>query len=153
MMTTSGNSGERQNVTISFSRQVLKKARILAARRETSISGLLALAIESLVGEDEAYERSERQAISLLDKGFHMDGQIRASRARTFIDTNVLIHAHDEISNAFRIEDESRIGFWDALIVASALKSGAHRILSEDLNAGQTIAGIRIENPLCRHAK
>jgi len=52
-----------------------------------------------------------------------------------------------EISNAFRIEDESRIGFWDALIVASALKSGAQRILSEDLNAGQTIAGMRIENP------
>lgn len=52
-----------------------------------------------------------------------------------------------EISTAFRIEDEYRIGFWDALIVASALKSGANRILSEDLNAGQTIAGIRIENP------
>jgi predicted nucleic acid-binding protein len=52
-----------------------------------------------------------------------------------------------EISTAFRIEDESRIGFWDALIVASAAKSGASRILSEDLNAGQTIAGIRIENP------
>ncbi len=52
-----------------------------------------------------------------------------------------------EISTAFQIEDESRIGFWDALIVASALKSGAQRILSEDLNAGQTIAGIRIENP------
>jgi predicted nucleic acid-binding protein len=55
-----------------------------------------------------------------------------------------------EISNAFRIEDESGIGFWDALIVASALKSGAHRILSEDLNAGQTIAGIRIENPFAQ---
>jgi predicted nucleic acid-binding protein len=52
-----------------------------------------------------------------------------------------------EISSAFRIEDESQIGFWDALIVASALKSGASRILSEDLNAGQTISGIRIENP------
>ena len=52
-----------------------------------------------------------------------------------------------EISTAFRIEDESQIGFWDALIVASALKSGAIRILSEDLNAGQVIAGIRIENP------
>jgi predicted nucleic acid-binding protein len=52
-----------------------------------------------------------------------------------------------EISTAFRMEDEYRIGFWDALIVASALKSGAKRILSEDLNAGQTIAGIRIENP------
>jgi len=55
-----------------------------------------------------------------------------------------------EISNAFRIEDEPRIGFWDALIVASALKSGASRILSEDMNAGQTIGGIRIENPFAR---
>lgn len=52
-----------------------------------------------------------------------------------------------DISTAFRIEDESKIGFWDALIVALALKSGAGRILSEDLNAGQEIAGIRIENP------
>lgn len=52
-----------------------------------------------------------------------------------------------EISSAFRIEDESRIGFWDALIVASAIKSGSKRILSEDFNAGQTIAGVRIENP------
>ena len=55
-----------------------------------------------------------------------------------------------EISTAFHIEDESNIGFWDALIVASALKSGAVRILSEDLNAGQLIAGIRIENPFAR---
>src|SRR5262245_28014075 len=52
-----------------------------------------------------------------------------------------------EISTAFQIEDASKIGFWDALIVASALKSGAARILSEDLNSGQAIAGIRIENP------
>jgi len=52
-----------------------------------------------------------------------------------------------EIEAAFRIEDESRIGFWDALVVASAAKSGTVRILSEDLNAQQMIAGIRIENP------
>jgi predicted nucleic acid-binding protein len=52
-----------------------------------------------------------------------------------------------EISAAFRIEDEARIGFWDALIVSSAVKGGANRILSEDLSAGQRIAGILIENP------
>jgi predicted nucleic acid-binding protein len=52
-----------------------------------------------------------------------------------------------EISAAFRIEDESRIGFWDALIVSTAVKCNASRILSEDLNAGQRIAGIPIENP------
>jgi predicted nucleic acid-binding protein len=52
-----------------------------------------------------------------------------------------------EISAAFQIDDESKIGFWDALIVSSAVKGGATRILSEDLNAGQRIAGIRVENP------
>ncbi|MHB8146049.1 MAG: PIN domain-containing protein [Vulcanimicrobiaceae bacterium] len=52
-----------------------------------------------------------------------------------------------EISMAFRIEDEASVGFWDALIIASAAKANAVRLLSEDLNSGQTIAGVRIENP------
>jgi predicted nucleic acid-binding protein len=52
-----------------------------------------------------------------------------------------------EIAVAFRIEDEARIGFWDALICAAALKAGAEQILSEDLNAGQRIAGIRVVDP------
>jgi len=55
-----------------------------------------------------------------------------------------------EISSAFRIEDEARVGFWDALIIASAAKCGASRILSEDLNAGQMITGMKIENPFRR---
>jgi len=52
-----------------------------------------------------------------------------------------------DVAAAFRIEDEAKIGFWDALIIASASKAGASRLLSEDLNAGQTIAGVLIENP------
>lgn len=52
-----------------------------------------------------------------------------------------------DIVAAFRIEDQARIGFWDALIIAVAARSGAHRVVSEDLNAGQAIAGITIENP------
>ena len=52
-----------------------------------------------------------------------------------------------EIIHAFRIEDEARINFWDAMIFAAAIKAGATRILSEDLIHGQTIAGVKIENP------
>jgi hypothetical protein len=70
----------KQNVTVSLSRNTIRKAKILAARRDTSISGLLAEQIESLVGEDEAYERAERQAAALLDQGFHLGGVIRSSR-------------------------------------------------------------------------
>jgi predicted nucleic acid-binding protein len=53
----------------------------------------------------------------------------------------------EEIATAFRIEDEAHLGFWDALVVAAASKSGAVRLISEDLNPGQTILGVRVENP------
>jgi predicted nucleic acid-binding protein len=52
-----------------------------------------------------------------------------------------------DVSAAFQIEDRARIGFWDALILAVAIRSGARRVLSEDLNAGQKIAGLTIHNP------
>lgn len=52
-----------------------------------------------------------------------------------------------DISAAFQIEDQARVGFWDALILAVAVRSGARRVLSEDLNAGQAIAGLTIHNP------
>lgn len=52
-----------------------------------------------------------------------------------------------DITAAFQIEDEARIGFWDALIVALAVRCGASRIVSEDLNPGQSIAGVTIHNP------
>jgi predicted nucleic acid-binding protein len=64
-----------------------------------------------------------------------------------------VITTPEEIKQAFRIEDEARIGFWDALIVAAAIKAGATRILSEDLNPGQRIAGVLIENPFLSQPK
>jgi predicted nucleic acid-binding protein len=52
-----------------------------------------------------------------------------------------------DIAAAFQIEDEARIGFWDALIVAVARRGGAARLLSEALNPGQRIAGLTVTNP------
>ena len=74
------NTMLKQNLTVSLSPHTIRKARILAARRGSSISSLVAEQIEILVGEDEAYERAERHANSLLDHGFHLGGKIRATR-------------------------------------------------------------------------
>ena len=71
---------DKQNLTICLDRETIRLAKIIAARRSTSISGLLARQIEILVGEEEAYERAQRQALSLLDQGFHLGGVIRATR-------------------------------------------------------------------------
>ena len=70
----------KQNLTISLDRETIRQAKIVAAKRSTSISGLLARQIEILIGEEEAYERAQRQALLLLEQGFHLGGVIPASR-------------------------------------------------------------------------
>jgi hypothetical protein len=70
----------KQNLTISLDRKTIRKAKIVAARRDTSISGLVTQQLEILVGEEEAYERAERQAVALLDEGFHLGGGVTVSR-------------------------------------------------------------------------
>jgi Family of unknown function (DUF6364) len=69
-----------QNLTVSLDRQTIQKAKILAAERSTSVSDLVARQIEELVGQEEAYERAERQARALLDQGFHLGGAVHATR-------------------------------------------------------------------------
>ncbi len=78
MATSKDNS--KQNVKIRLDRRTIEKAKILAARRSTSLSAMLAHQIELLVGEEEAYERAKIQAIALLDQGFNLGGGIRTSR-------------------------------------------------------------------------
>jgi predicted transcriptional regulator len=75
-----GGETTTQNITVRLDRRTLRRAKILAAKRNTSVSRLLAEQIEALVGEDEAYERAQRQALALLDRGFHLGGQIIATR-------------------------------------------------------------------------
>ena len=64
----------KQNLTVSLSPQTVQKARVLAAKRSTSISGLLAAQIEALVDADEAYESAHRAALDLMERGFHLGG-------------------------------------------------------------------------------
>jgi predicted nucleic acid-binding protein len=45
------------------------------------------------------------------------------------------------------------ISFWDSLIVQSAAASGCRRLLTEDLQSGRNIAGVRIENPFASAGK
>lgn len=42
------------------------------------------------------------------------------------------------------------ISYWDATIIEAARRLRCDVVLSEDLNAGQDYAGVRVENPLTR---
>jgi predicted nucleic acid-binding protein len=48
---------------------------------------------------------------------------------------------------ASELEERHTLSFWDALIVASARRAGATRLLTEDLQHGRVVGGVAIENP------
>lgn len=54
------------------------------------------------------------------------------------------------IIRASEIEEKYHISFWDALIIVAAYTAKVDKILTEDLNAGQIIEGIIIENPFVK---
>lgn len=53
----------------------------------------------------------------------------------------------DTVLRATELMELAQLSFWDALIVAAAEEAGAQTLLSEDLNGGQVIAGVRVVNP------
>lgn len=73
---------QKQNVTVSLNVEIIRKAKVLAAKRSTSISGMLAEQIESLVNEDEAQERAAGSAIDRMERGLHLGGGRLVSREK-----------------------------------------------------------------------
>ena len=51
------------------------------------------------------------------------------------------------IVSAIKRSQKESVSFWDSLIIDAALKGGAQRLWSEDLQHGRVVAGMRIENP------
>jgi len=51
------------------------------------------------------------------------------------------------VKAAIQTSRSSQLSYWDGLIVASAAASGCERLLTEDLNDGQLIGSVRVENP------
>ena len=50
-------------------------------------------------------------------------------------------------ARALRIQSARGFSFCDSLNLAAALESGCKRLLTEDLQHGQQVDGLRIENP------
>ena len=50
-------------------------------------------------------------------------------------------------AEALCVKVRYQFSFYDSLIVAAALEAGCKRLLSEDMQDGQRVAGLRIVNP------
>lgn len=64
----------KQNITVTLDKETIRKAKVVAAERSTSVSRLLADEIERLVAEHDRYEEARRAAIAELRRGYDLGG-------------------------------------------------------------------------------
>lgn len=70
----------KTNITLKVEADLVKEAKVLAARRGTSVSRLLADQLEGLVQGDRAYEAARRRALARLAQGYDLGWKKAADR-------------------------------------------------------------------------
>jgi len=75
---------ERKNVTLSLPRVLIKKAKIIAAREEKSLSEFLEKILEKKIGENTGYQRAKTRQSKLIMKGIDLGtkGKIISKREK-----------------------------------------------------------------------
>lgn len=73
---------ERQNITLSLPKEVVREAKVIAAQRGTSISALMARVLQELVEEEHGYRAARERSLRRLQDGFDLGtgGMISWSR-------------------------------------------------------------------------
>jgi predicted nucleic acid-binding protein len=75
----------------------------------------------------------------------------QARRAlRNYVAWQLVVNDSKIILQATEIQEAHQLSFWDALIVSSAFAGNASVIATEDLNHGQRVEGILIQNPFVK---
>ena len=82
---------------------------------------------------------------AVLRRKFRLEWNAIADVPRRWVPASVDVAVHMRAVALARSHD---FGFYDALIVASALATGCDTLLTEDLQAGRRIAGMTIVDPL-----
>lgn len=70
----------KTNITVKLDADLAREAKVLAARRGTSVSRLVADQLEELVRRDKTYQSAMRRALSRLQKGYDLQWQKPSTR-------------------------------------------------------------------------
>lgn len=68
-------------------------------------------------------------------------------RVRLYARFETVVSSASAALDALDLHALHQISFWDALILQAARQSGCVQVLTEDLQAGAVIGGVRIVNP------
>ena len=67
----------QRNLTVTLADATIRKATGVAAKRDTSVSRLVADEIDRLVRDDDAYEQARVEALADLESGFDLGSEGR----------------------------------------------------------------------------
>lgn len=70
----------KKNLTLRLDEDVIRQAKILAVREDMSVSALLARHVEESVRAVDEYDAARRNALEMLERGFHMGGEHNTPR-------------------------------------------------------------------------
>jgi len=70
----------KQNITLSVDKDLIKKGKVIAAEKDTSVSKMLSEQLKQLVENNEQYETAKRSALQTLKNGYHLGGEITWKR-------------------------------------------------------------------------
>jgi predicted nucleic acid-binding protein len=70
-----------------------------------------------------------------------------ASRVRELTKLELVATDASLVTAAIELSQHAQLSYWDAAIVAAAARSGCARLLTEDLQHGSLLSGVRVENP------
>ena len=73
--------GKSTNITLKVGTSLARDAKILAAKRGTSLSRLVAEQLEQLVNEDQVFSAARQRALRRLKRGYNLEVETGASRA------------------------------------------------------------------------
>jgi hypothetical protein len=71
-----------QNVTLALPKDILRKAKILAVQRNTSLSGLLTQTLVEIVSRQDEYDQARQRSLAVLKSGFDLGTQGKISWKR-----------------------------------------------------------------------
>ncbi|MCW5713494.1 MAG: PIN domain-containing protein [Bauldia sp.] len=115
----------------------VKQARAFAIVEQGVASGRLVTSPQSLNECYQVMAMKRRLAIPETARSF-VASLFPTCRAEMNLET---------IALAWEIEAETRFGWWDSLLVASAVRHGCTHFLTEDLSDGRRVRGMTLLNP------
>ena len=113
-----------------------KQRRALDLVAELRLSGDGVLSIQVL-----------QEYFAVATRKLGVEAAVARRRMELFAKFDVVIPSVELLTAAADLHRLRSLSWWDALIVQAAVSAGCAVLLSEDMQHGETVAGVRIVNP------